>query len=114
MKESSGDLTALIGYVKATPSEFAILQGADTLIEPALMYGAKGAVPATSNIAPEFAVAIYEAHIRGDYAAAREAQFRFSPLRLGLTGTSPGGVKSAMRRAGFDCGPSRGPIANVE
>lgn len=113
MKDSAGDLGTLIEYVRETPEEFAVLQGRDTMIEPALSYGAKGAVPATSNIAPELAVAIYEAHVRGDIATAREAQAAFSPLRQNLVGTPPGGVKSAMRAAGFDCGPSRRPLTNV-
>jgi 4-hydroxy-tetrahydrodipicolinate synthase len=112
MKDSAGDLGTLIEYVRETPDDFAVLQGRDTMIEPALSYGAKGAVPATSNVAPELAVAIYEALQRGDIATAREAQSAFSPLRQNLVGTAPGGVKSAMRAAGFDCGPSRRPIVN--
>jgi 4-hydroxy-tetrahydrodipicolinate synthase len=112
MKDSAGDLGTLIEYVRETPEDFAVLQGRDTMIEPALSYGAKGAVPATSNIAPEMAVAVYEAHFLDDIATAREAQAAFSPLRQNLIGTAPGGVKSAMRAAGFDCGPSRRPIVN--
>lgn len=110
MKDSAGDLGTLIEFVRATPPDFAVMQGRDTLIEPALCYGAKGSVPATANIAPELAVAVYEAHVGGDAAAARAAQAKFSPLRLGLKGTAPGGIKAAMNAAGWDVGPSRGPI----
>ncbi len=110
IKDSAGDLQTLIEYVRVVPERFAVMQGRDTLIAPALAHGAKGAVPATSNIAPELAVAIYEAHMRGDEAGAQAAQARFSPLRLGLTGTAPGGIKAAMNRAGWDVGPSRRPI----
>lgn len=110
MKDSAGDLGTLIEFVKATPAEFAVMQGRDTLIEPALCYGAKGSVPATANIAPELAVAVYESHVRGDAAGARAAQAKFSPLRLGLKGTPPGGIKAAMNAAGWDVGPSRGPL----
>src|SRR5438552_4486572 len=113
MKDSGGDLDRLIAYVRAVPARFTVLQGRDTHIEPALAAGAKGAVPATANIAPDLAVAIYEAHIRGDSAAARAAQERFSPIRLGLKGTAPGGIKSALRAAGFDCGPSRSPVTSA-
>src|SRR5207249_10000118 len=90
MKDSFGDLPTLVEYVRAAPPPFAIFQGRDTLIEPALAYGAAGAVPGTGNIFPDLAVAIYEAHRRGDPAAARAAQIRFSPLRLTLAvGTAP-------------------------
>jgi 4-hydroxy-tetrahydrodipicolinate synthase len=57
------------------------------------------------------AVAIYEAFRRGDYATARAAQARFSPLRLAMVGTAPGGIKAAMNLAGVAVGPSRSPIA---
>jgi 4-hydroxy-tetrahydrodipicolinate synthase len=112
IKDSGGDLTTLIEYVRATPPHFAVLQGRDTLIEPALANGAMGAVPGTANVAPDLAVAIYESHARGDAGAAREAQRRFSPLRHALAHTSaPGGIKVAMNLMGVDAGPSRGPIA---
>jgi 4-hydroxy-tetrahydrodipicolinate synthase len=80
------------------------------LIEPALVYGAVGAVPSMANIAPEIAVAIYESHRRGDHAAAKAAQARFSQLRLAMVGTPPGAVKVAMNLLGVPVGPSRSPI----
>jgi 4-hydroxy-tetrahydrodipicolinate synthase len=112
IKDSFGDLTNLVEYVRATPPTFAVFQGRDTLIEPALQYGAKGAVPGCGNIVPKLVVGIYEAHMNGDQAAAREAQLRLSPVRLALAaGTAPGGVKAAMNLVGVPVGPSRSPIA---
>jgi 4-hydroxy-tetrahydrodipicolinate synthase len=111
MKDSSGDMTTFIEFVRAAKPGFAVLQGRDTLIEAALAYGAGGAVPGTANIAPKLAVAIYEAFRRGDHAAARAAQAKFSPLRLAMVGTAPGGIKAAMNLAGIPVGPSRSPIA---
>jgi 4-hydroxy-tetrahydrodipicolinate synthase len=110
MKDSAGDLTMLIEYVRAAKPGFAVYQGRDTLIEAALSNGAAGAVPGTANIAPELAVAIYEAHRRGDTAGAKAAQTRFSPLRLAMVGTAPGAVKAAMNLAGVPVGPSRSPV----
>lgn len=113
IKDSAGDLTTLIEYVRVTPpSKFAVFQGRDTLILPALMFGAKGAVPGTCNIAPDYCVGIYEAYRRGDLAQAQTLQLRLSPLRLGLAiGTAPGAIKAAMNVLGLDVGPSRAPIA---
>jgi 4-hydroxy-tetrahydrodipicolinate synthase len=111
MKDSSGDMTTFIEFVRAVKPGFSVLQGRDTLIEAALTYGAAGAVPGTANIAPHLAVAIYEAFRRGDHAAARAAQAKFSPLRLAMVGTAPGGIKAAMNLAGVSVGPSRSPIA---
>src|SRR2546421_272249 len=39
LKDSFGDLTVLIEYVAAAKPGFAVFQGRDTLIEPALAYG---------------------------------------------------------------------------
>lgn len=113
MKDSAGDLQTLIEYIRVTPSsKFAVFQGRDTLILPALQFGAKGAVAGTANIAPRECVGIYEAFRRGDLALAQELQLQLSPLRLGLAmGTPPGTVKAAMNLLGMDVGPSRSPIA---
>jgi 4-hydroxy-tetrahydrodipicolinate synthase len=112
VKDSSGDLQNTLEYIRVVPESFAVLQGRDTLIFPALMFGARGAVPATCNIAPALLVEIFEAFQRGDHAAARAAQLRLNPLRLSLgLGTAPGGVKAALSLMGMSLGPSRAPIA---
>src|SRR5947208_12783022 len=108
IKDSSGDLQNTNEYIRAVPERFAVLMGRDTLIYPALIFGARGAVPATANIAPELLVEIYEAFRRGDHAAAKAAQIRLNPLRMALTlGTAPGGVKAASSLLGQSIGPSR-------
>src|SRR5262249_10234235 len=77
-----------------------------------LIMGARGSVPATSNIAPALVAEIYEAFQRGDHAAAKAAQLQLSPLRLALSlGTAPGGVKAALTLMGESIGPSRSPVA---
>src|SRR5262249_4390481 len=112
VKDSSGDLQNLIEYVRVVPETFAVLQGRDTLIYPALLFGAKGAIPATGNIAPALLAEIYNAFDRGDHAAAKAAQLRLNPIRLSLTlGTAPGGVKAALDILGRSIGPCRSPIA---
>ncbi len=112
IKDSSGDLQGLIEFVRVTPPKFAVFQGRDTLIAPALEFGAKGAVPGTCNIAPEMCVGIYESFRRGDFENAKAIQLKLSPLRLGLAiGTAPGAIKAAMNLLGLDVGPSRSPIA---
>lgn len=112
IKDSSGDVQNLIETVRVVPPEFAVLQGRDTLIAPALMFGAKGAVPASCNIAPALLVEIYESFVAGDLARAKAAQERLSPVRIALMiGTAPGVVKQAMALTGWDVGPSRSPVA---
>src|SRR5713101_5337763 len=76
IKDSSGDLTNTNEYMRVVPDRFSVLQGRDTLIYQAMIFGAKGAVPATANIAPRLVVDIYEAASRGDHAAAKAAQLK--------------------------------------
>lgn len=112
IKDSSGDLQNTNEMIRAVPRTFSVLMGRDTLIYPALIFGAQGAVPATGNIAPHLLVEIYESFRKGDHAAALAAQLKLNPVRLSLTlGTAPGGVKAALRLLGMPIGPSRSPVA---
>jgi 4-hydroxy-tetrahydrodipicolinate synthase len=111
VKDSSGDLQNTIEFIRVVPERFSVLMGRDTLIYPAMIFGAKGAVPATCNIAPKILVDIYESFQRGDHAASLAAQRKLSPIRLSLTlGTAPGGVKAALQMLGMSIGPCRSPV----
>jgi 4-hydroxy-tetrahydrodipicolinate synthase len=88
--------------------------GRDTLIFPALMFGARGAVPATGNIAPALLAEIYNSFQRGDLEASKVAQLRLNPLRMALAlGTAPGAVKVALQMLGMSIGPCRAPVSGV-
>jgi 4-hydroxy-tetrahydrodipicolinate synthase len=112
IKDSSGDLQNTNEIIRVVPERFAVLQGRDTLIYPSLIFGARGAVPASANVAAAICVEIFEAFERGDQAAAKAAQLRLNPARLSLAaGTAPGGVKAALKLLGLSIGPSRSPVA---
>src|SRR6266481_3595662 len=82
IKDSSGDLQNTNEYVRVVPDRFSVMQGRDTLIYPSLLFGARGAVPASANVAPALCAEIYEAYTRGDHRAAKAAQLRLNPIRL--------------------------------
>jgi 4-hydroxy-tetrahydrodipicolinate synthase len=112
IKDSSGDLQNTNEYLRVVPERFSVLQGRDTLICQALFFGARGAVPATANIAPRLLVEIYETYMKGDLEGSKAAQRKLTPVRLSLTlGTAPGGVKAALQLMGMSIGPCRGPVA---
>jgi 4-hydroxy-tetrahydrodipicolinate synthase len=114
VKDSSGDLQNTNELIRMLPERFSVLMGRDTLICQAMFFGARGAVPATANIAPKLLVEIYEACMRGDWPAAKAAQRRLNPIRLGLTlGTAPGGVKAALELMGLSIGPCRSPVSGL-
>src|SRR5438477_7216866 len=108
VKDSSGDLQNTNEYIRVVPPRFSVMMGRDTLIFPALMFGAKGAVPATGNVAPTLLVKIYECFQRGDLEGSKAAQLQLNPLRLALAlCTAPGGVKAALKLLGLSIGPCR-------
>jgi dihydrodipicolinate synthase/N-acetylneuraminate lyase len=112
IKDSSGDLQNTIEIIKRVPDTFSVLNGRDTLILAALLFGAKGAIPATCNIAPDLCVGIYQRFAAGDMAEARRLQDRLAPIRLALTlGTGNGAVKEALALLGVPAGPNRRPIS---
>ena len=114
VKDSSGDLQNTQEYIKVVPPRFSVMMGRDTLIFPALVMGARGAVPATGNIAPQLLVSIYELFRKGDLEGARAAQLRLNPLRMALSlCTPPGAVKSALEMLGMSIGPCRSPVASI-
>jgi 4-hydroxy-tetrahydrodipicolinate synthase len=112
IKDSSGDLTNTIEYLRVVPDRFSVLMGRDTLIYSAMVLGARGAVPATGNIAPRLLADIYDRFVAGDLAGSLAAQRKLHPVRMALTlGTAPGGVKAALDCLGLSIGPSRSPVA---
>jgi 4-hydroxy-tetrahydrodipicolinate synthase len=111
VKDSSGDLQNTVEFIRVAPERFSVLMGRDTLIFPALLMGARGAVPATGNVAPALLAEIYNAFRAGDLPRARTAQLRLNPLRLALgLCTQPGGVKAALQVLGLSIGPCRSPV----
>ena len=114
IKDSSGDLQNTNEIIRVVPERFSVLMGRDTLIFPALLFGARGAVPATGNVAPALLAEIYDAFQRGDLEASKAAQLRLNPLRLALTlCTQPGAVKAALQMLGLPIGPCRSPVAGL-
>jgi len=114
IKDSSGDLTLTAQYIMECPEEFAVLAGRDSLILATLLYGGRGAVAATANVAPKLVVGIYESFIHGDLEKAKELQFKLLPLRLAFSlGTFPIVVKEAMNLIRKPSGPAKSPVSSL-
>lgn len=115
IKDSSGDLTLTTEYIRRTEDDFAVLLGRDTLIYAGLLHGAKGAIAATSNVAPKLVAAIYEAFRQGDLDGAHAAQNRLASLRNAFAlGTFPVVIKEALEMIGIHAGPARSPVGPMQ
>lgn len=106
VKDSSADLeymTQLMRVVQATGREdVGIWTGMDTLLLPALLLGANGAIAASSNLAPRLSVDLVAAVRRSDLDAARALQRTLVELILTLrSGPLPTGIKTALDLVGI-------------
>ena len=111
IKDSGGDLELTAEYIRVAPPDFSVVIGRDTLIYGGLMYGVKGAIAATGNVAPRLVVSIYECFKSGDVAGAKRAQETLAPLRHAFSwGTFPVVIKEALALMGIECGPARAPV----
>ncbi|MHB9029058.1 MAG: 4-hydroxy-tetrahydrodipicolinate synthase [Candidatus Latescibacterota bacterium] len=111
IKDSSGDLCLTMEYKRACPDYFSVFTGRDQLIFSALCAGLDGAVPATSNAAIDYSVAVYNEYMAGNLEAARQYQEKMIPLREFFP---QGGyavvVKEALNLMGLPAGPCRSPV----
>ena len=111
IKDSSGDFTQTIEYLRRAPDGFRVIMGRDTLIYAALSHGAAGAIAASASVAPELSVGIYESYVSGNLALALDYQRRLAPLRRAFSiGTHPAMLKAGADLVGLPCGPPRRPV----
>jgi 4-hydroxy-tetrahydrodipicolinate synthase len=110
IKDSSGDLEGAAEFIRLLPG-FTVLMGRDTLIYGGLLYGAKGAIAATANVAPALVVSIYGHYRAGRLEESRRAQEELAALRMAFTwGTFPVVIKEALDLMGMEAGPARAPV----
>ena len=114
IKDSSGDFGQALAFLRELPESFRVIMGRDTLILSALKEGATGAIAASANVAPEIAVGIYDAFLRGEEDQARDFQQRLVPLRDAFSlGTHPAMLKAGAELVGFSGGPPRRPVSRL-
>lgn len=111
IKDSSGDLSLSMEYIRCKSDGFSVLAGIDTLIYASLVCGAQGSISSTANVAPKLVVKIYESFINGNYQAARQAQYNLIPLRRAYTlGTFPAVIKEALNTINIPVGSTIRPV----
>ena len=111
IKDSTGDFTQSLEYLRRTPEGFKVIMGRDTLIHTGFMHGASAAIAASGNVAPELSVGIYECFLAGDQDGALAFQQRLAPLRLAFSlGSHPAMLKAGADMVGAAGGPPRRPV----
>jgi 4-hydroxy-2-oxoglutarate aldolase len=115
IKDSSGDLDLLKGYLQAASESFAVLTGNGGQLHPALMAGARGGILAVALFASERSVAIFDAHKKGDMTTADRLQAEMKPLAVTIVAElGVPGVKAAMDAVGLRGGVVRAPLLDLD
>ena len=115
VKEASGDLSAILRLRTATGDDFAVYSGNDDQIVPILSLGGSGVISVLSNVAPRAAHDICQHYFDGDVRTATKMQIDYTDLIDALfCEVNPIPVKTAMRRLGYDAGPLRMPLSEME
>jgi len=105
IKDSSGDLEILAGYLKAQSDSFTVLTGNGSTFKRALELGSRGGILAVSLFAAGLALEVYTSR-------SQPAQDRLAPLSSRIVGEmGVAGVKAALDRVGLIGGPVRSPLA---
>ena len=113
IKDSSGDLDLLRGYLASQGDGFSVLTGNGGTFLQALELSASGGILAVSLVAGELSVAVWRAFQAGDRARAAALQARLTPLSNEIVGgMGVPGVKAAMDQlgGGLTGGQPRSPL----
>lgn len=106
IKDSSGDITQALEYVRRTRDlDFKIFGGKDNLIYSYLTIGAVGGVCSTGNIFPEMVISIYDEFVKGNLEKSLDLQLKFNPVRLSMDKASfPVATKDMANINGMNVG----------
>jgi 4-hydroxy-2-oxoglutarate aldolase len=114
LKDSSGKIDLITGYIGAQSDTFTVLTGNGGTFLQALEAGARGGILAVSLFAPAIALDVLENFERGDRAAAAAAQEKLTPLSNRIVGElGIGAIKAALDELGLTGGEVRSPLMPV-
>ncbi len=115
IKEASGDISQIAKLAYLADGCIDIYSGNDDQITPILSLGGIGVISVLSNIAPRQTHDIVASYLAGDVKESARLQLKAFPLIKALfSEVNPIPVKKAMNLMGFDAGPLRLPLTEME
>ncbi|MBR5584212.1 MAG: dihydrodipicolinate synthase family protein, partial [Lachnospiraceae bacterium] len=113
--EASGNISQVAKLMSLCGEEVELYSGNDDQIVPLLALGGLGVISVLSNVAPKETHDIVEMFLEGDVKGSMELQLKAIPLIDQLfCEVNPIPVKAAMNLMGFECGPLRMPLTEME
>lgn len=113
-KEASGNISSIAKTISLCEKDFTIYSGNDDQITAIMSLGGKGVISVLSNVAPQVAHDIAATALAGDFEQSRKLQIEYLELCNALfMDVNPIPVKQAMNMMGFDAGPLRMPLCEM-
>ena len=115
IKEASGNFSQIAEIAALCGPDFDIYSGNDDQIVPMLALGAKGVISVLSNVAPKNTHDMVAKFMAGDVAGAAKLQLDAIELIKALfCEVNPIPVKAALNLMGYEVGPCRLPLCDME
>ena len=115
LKEATGNMAQASKTMYLTDGKLDMYSGEDGLVLPLMSIGAIGVISVWSNVAPAKVHELCESYFKGDLATAQKLQREALPLVDALfSEVNPIPVKTAMNLMGYEVGPLRAPMCEME
>ena len=114
LKDAAGNLDQTSATRIATPKNFQILSGDDSLTLPMMAVGAEGVISVAAHIAGLEIKEMVTSFLAGDVKKAQKSHQKLLPLfKVIFITTNPAPVKAALNLMGFAVGNPRLPLVAV-
>jgi len=115
LKEATGNMAQMVEIMHLCGDKIDVYSGEDALTVPMMAMGGAGTISVVSNVVPDKAVAMTDACIRGDFAAAAKMQCDLLPLiNACFSEVNPIPAKAAVSAMGFGEEHLRLPLTPME
>ena len=115
VKEASGNISQIAKVKFLCGDDVDLYSGNDDQVVPILSLGGIGVISVLSNVAPKETHDMVMDYLNGDMEKAREMQLKALPLIDALfSEVNPIPVKKAMSFMGWEAGPLRAPLSEME
>lgn len=115
IKEASGDISQVAMLASIMDKDFSIYSGNDDQIVPILSLGGLGVISVLSNVAPKETHDIVQTYLDGDVKKSCKLQLKALDLIKSLfCEVNPIPVKTALNLMGYNAGPLRLPLTEME
>lgn len=115
IKEASGNISQVAKLMQLTGGKIELYSGNDDQVVPILSLGGLGVISVLSNVAPEKTHDMVMKYLEGDVKESLDIQMKAIPLIDALfCEVNPIPAKAAMNMMGWESGPLRMPLTEME